>query len=119
MAHNFKRSDRVGELIKKEIASMVLHGELKDPRIGFVTLTYVKMSPDMKDAKVYFSQIGAPDEIEASREGLMSACGFVRRALAKRLALRHIPQITFLFDGSLEYSDHIDRVLKDIKKAEG
>ncbi len=116
MQHGYKRSDRVGDLIRKEIASMILHGEIKDPRIGFVTITHVKMSPDIKDAKVYFSQIGNKEEIGKSRDALNHASGYVRRSLAKRLDLRHIPSVAFDYDDSLEYSDHIGKVLKELKK---
>lgn len=112
---DYSRSDRVGDLIRKEIASMMLHGEIKDPRIGFVTITHVKLSPDMKEATVYFSQIGTEKEKEKSRVGLNSACGYIRRALAKRLDLRHIPNVRFLFDETLEYSEHIEKVIRDMK----
>lgn len=114
-----RRSDRVGDLVKEEIAFMVLHGEIKDPRIGFVTITRVKMTPDLKEAKVYFSQIGGPKEIEESRNGLNSACGYIRRALASRLSLRHIPNLSFAFDDSLEYSENIERIIREIKKEGG
>lgn len=119
MKYAYKRSDRVGDLIKEEIASMILHGEVKDPRIGFVTITHVRMSPDLKEARVYFSQIGADEEKLSSRDGLTSACGYIRRALAKRLKLKHIPTLSFFFDDSIEYSDHIDQVIRDIKKGGG
>lgn len=115
----FKRSDRVADLIKEEIASMILHGDIKDPRIGFVTITHVKMTPDLKEAKVYFSQIGSPKDKEASRQGLNNASGFVRRNLAKRISLRHIPSVSFFFDDSLEYSEHIEKVIKEIKEGGG
>lgn len=116
---SYKRSDRVGDLIKEEIASMILHGEIKDPRIGFVTITHVVLTPDMKDAKVYFSQIGTNADKEKSRNGLNNACGYIRRNLAKRLDLRHIPKVTFFFDDSLEYSDHIEKVIKGMKEGGG
>lgn len=116
---SYKRSDRVGDLIKEEIASMILNGEIKDPRIGFVTITHVALTPDMKDAKVYFSQIGTNADKDKSRKGLNNACGYIRRNLAKRLDLRHIPTVTFFFDDSLEYSDHIEKVIKGIKEGGG
>ena len=115
MQRNYKRSDRVGDLIRQEVASMILHGEIKDYRIGLVSITQVMMSPDLKDAKVYFSQMGSDQEKAKSREGLNSASGYVRRALAKRLSLKHIPTVRFFFDDTLDYSDHIEKVLKDIK----
>lgn len=114
-----RRPERVADVIREEIAVMVLHGEIKDPRIGFITITHVKMSPDLKDAKVYFSQIGTTEEKEASREGLQSASGYVRRSLARRLNLRHIPSITFHFDDSLEYAERIENVIREIKKGGG
>lgn len=114
----YKRNERVGDLIKEEIASMVLHGEIKDPRIGFVTITHVKLTPDLKDAKVYFSQIGTDAGKSKSRDGLNSAVGYIRRTLAKRLSLRHIPVISFVYDDSLEYSEHIEKVIKEIKEGE-
>jgi ribosome-binding factor A len=119
MQRNYKRSDRVGDLIREEVASMILHGEIKDHRVGFVTITHVKMSADLKDAKVYFSQIGRREEKTRSREGLNHASGYVRRALAKRLSLKHIPTVSFFFDDSLEYAEHIEKVIKDIKKGGG
>lgn len=115
----FKRSDRVGDLIKEEIASMVLHGDIKDPRIGFVTITHVKMTPDLKEAKVYFSQIGSEEDIKKSKNGLNNASGYIRRNLAKRVSLRHIPTVTFEFDDSLQYSDRIEKVIKEIKEGDG
>ncbi|MBI5642427.1 MAG: 30S ribosome-binding factor RbfA [Deltaproteobacteria bacterium] len=113
---SFKRSDRVGDVIKEEIASMILHGEIKDPRIGFVTITHVELTPDLKEAKVFFSQIGSEEDKKKSRNGLNNASGYVRRNLAKRLTLRHIPTVQFVFDESLEYSERIEKVIKDMKE---
>jgi len=116
---SYKRSERVGDLIKKEIASMILHGEVKDPRIGFVTVTRVKMTEDLKHAHIFFSMIGTEEEVLRSKAGLNSASGYMRRALAKRLSLKYIPAIDFEFDDSLEYSSHIEEVLKKLKKGGG
>lgn len=112
----YKRSDRVGDLIREEIASMIQRGEIKDPRIGFVTITKVGMSRDLKNARVFFSMMGTEEEKEKSGTGLNSASGFIRRALAKRLRLKYIPKVVFEFDGSIEYASHIDKVLKDLKE---
>lgn len=114
-----KRSDRVGDQIKQEIASMILLGGIKDPRIGFVTITHVEMTPDLKEARVYFSQIGSEKDKAKSKEGLNSASGYVRRHLAKILSLRHIPTITFNYDDSMEYADRIEKVIRDLKATEG
>src|SRR3972149_3086722 len=116
---NYRRSERVGDLIKEEIASRVRHGAIKDPRIGFVTITKVDLTPDLKEAKVYFSQIGTAADKEKSSQGLNSASGFIRRSLAKSLDLRHIPKITFLFDDSLEYAERIERVIREMKEGGG
>jgi ribosome-binding factor A len=115
----YKRADRVGDLIREEIAGMLLRGDIKDPRLGFVTITHVKMSPDLKEARAYFSQLGTEKDVASSLEGLNSASGYIRRALAKKLNLKYIPHITFFFDETLEYSDHIEKVLRDIKGGEG
>lgn len=115
----YKRSERVGDVIREEIASMILRGEIKDPRIGFVTITKVVLGSDMKAARVFFSTIGNAEDVEKTRAGLESASGYIRRILAKRLKLRHIPSVGFVFDHSLEYSDRIERVIKEIKEDKG
>ena len=112
---DYKRSDRVADLVREEVASMILHGEIKDPRIGFITITGVKMSRDLKNARVFFSMLAGTEEIDSSVTGLNSASGFVRRALAKRLKLKHIPHVSFEYDDSLEYSSHIEEVIRDLK----
>jgi ribosome-binding factor A len=116
---NYKRSDRVGDLVKEEIASMIQRGEIKDPRIGFVTITGASMSRDLRQVKVFFSILGTSEDKERNRAGLNSASGYIRRALAKRLKLKQIPTIVFEFDESLEYSSHIDKVIKDLKEESG
>jgi len=117
--HGYKRADRVGDSILREIASMLQRGEIKDPRIGFVTITHVKLSDDLKEAKVYFTQLGTKEEINNSIEGLQSAVGYIRRTLGHRLNLKAIPRLTFFFDETLEYAEHIDELLLNIKKGEG
>lgn len=112
---DYKRSDRVGDLIRGEVADILLHGDLKDPRIGFVTITMVKMTPDLKTARIYFSQIGSEEEKESSLEGLNSAAGYIKRRLAKELKLRFVPSVRFFRDENIEYSSHINSVLKDIE----
>ena len=113
---DYKRSDRVADLIRGEVASMIAMGELKDPRIGFITITKVHMSAVMKRAHVFFSMIEEGEVREQSVEGLNSARGYVRRALAKRLDLKNIPEVLFEFDDTLEYSSRINQVIKSIHK---
>ncbi|MEE9614519.1 MAG: 30S ribosome-binding factor RbfA [Thermodesulfobacteriota bacterium] len=115
----YKRSDRVGDLIKEEVASIILHGDIKDPRVGFVTVTSVRMSRDLKNVTVLFSMIGSDEERERSAEGLNSAAGYVRRVLAKRLRLKHIPSVRFEFDRSLEYAMHMNEIIKEVNENGG
>ncbi len=119
MTHGYKRADRVGDSILREIASMVQRGDIRDPRIGFITITHVKLSADLKEARVYFSQLGTEEEKANSAQGLESAVGYIRRTLGHRLKLRSVPNIRFYFDDTLEYAEHIDELLHEIKKEDG
>jgi ribosome-binding factor A len=109
-----KRSEKVGDLIRKEISQILLE-ELKDPRIGFVTVTKVALSDDLRMAKVYYSVFGGEQDKEASNEGLESAKGYIKRELGRRVRLKYMPEITFMFDDSLEYGEHIEELLRDMK----
>ena len=109
-----KRCDRVGDLIRKEIAGIVQSGDVKDPRIGFVTITHVKMTPDLKLAKVYFSLIGSEADVKESLSGLTNASGYIRRQLGALLSLKSIPKLKFYFDDTLEYSAHMEKVFRDM-----
>ena len=110
-----KRSEKVADLIQREISEMLLTS-LKDPRIGFVTITKVGVSEDCRSARVYFSVAGTPMEREKSIEGLNSAKGFVRKQLGRRLKLRYTPEILFQFDPSIEYAIHIGEVIRQLKQ---
>jgi ribosome-binding factor A len=113
-----KRSEKVADLIKKEISQILLE-ELKDPRIGFVTITKVALSDDLRIAKIYYSVFGGEQDKEESYEGLESAKGYIKRELGKKVRLKYMPEITFIFDDSLEYGDHIEELLRGVKHAEG
>ncbi len=89
--------------------------ELKDPRIGFVTITKVAVSDDLRSAKIYYSVYGETREKEASYRGLESARGYIKRELGRRVRLKYMPEITFIFDESLEYGDHIEELLRGMK----
>lgn len=115
MAYN--RPERVAEEIRKEIATM-LFGEIHDTRIGFVTITKVQLSKDMRQAKVYFSMMGTEEEKEKTMQGLQSASGYMRREIGKRLKLRYFPELAFKFDDSLEYASKIEKIIKDIKSGQ-
>ncbi|RLB07474.1 MAG: 30S ribosome-binding factor RbfA [Deltaproteobacteria bacterium] len=114
----FKRSEKVGDLIREEV-SQILIRELKDPRIGFITITRVAVSDDLRAAKIYYSVFGGEREKEESFKGLESAKGYIKRELGRRVRLKYMPDITFVFDDSLEYSSHIEELLRGIKEKDG
>lgn len=113
----YKRKDRVADLLHHEISQLLIKG-IKDPRIGFVTITGVVVSDDLKEAKVYYSLIGTEEDKKAASAGLKSSTGFIRSSLRKLLALKHIPNLHFRFDSSLEYGERIERLLKEVKTDE-
>jgi len=108
-----KRSEKVADLIQKEISQMLLKS-VKDPRIGFVTITRVTVSEDCRFAKVYFSVAGTLAERENSMKGLDSAKGYVRKELGRRIRLRYTPEILFQFDPSIEYAIHMEELIQSI-----
>ncbi len=110
-----KRSEKVADLIQREISEMLIKS-LKDPRIGFVTITKVGVSEDCRLARVYFSVAGTPAERERSIKGLQSATGYVRKILGQRLRLRYTPEIIFQFDPSIEYAIHLEEVMHQIRQ---
>jgi len=112
-----KRSEKVADLIHKEISEMLVK-TIKDPRIGFVTITRVEASEDCRSAKVYFSVTGTREDRERSMKGLSSAKGYVRKELGRRIRLRYTPEIIFKFDPSIEYAIHIGEVIRHLKKEE-
>ncbi len=111
------RQDRVGDLIKREIARIIQH-ELKDPGIGFVTITDVKMSADLKQAKVFYTVLGDAECKDKSAAGLKRAGGFIQREVGRTLKLRYTPGILFCFDASVERGAHIEELLQKIHSEE-
>jgi ribosome-binding factor A len=114
---NFKRAERVADAIRKEISDILLK-EISDPRIGLITITDTKLSDDLRQAKVYFVQMGKDQGSRDIQENLQRASGFLKKELGKRLRLRHIPEIHFFYDESFEYGSRIDRILAEVKKGE-
>ena len=112
-----RRSNRVGEAIKEEISRLLLR-EIKDPRIGFVTITRVEVSKDLRFVKVYFSVLGDQSVKADSLTGLNSAKGFVRRELGRRLRFRYVPDIVFSFDPSLEHMSRFAELIYQIHEDE-
>jgi len=111
------RSNKVAEAIKKEV-SLIIHDELKDPRLGFVTITDVELTQDLREAKIFFSVLGKEEEHKKTKLALDSALGFIRRLIGQRIRLRFVPEITFKEDRSSEYGARIEELLNQIKVME-
>ena len=109
------RHDRVSEALRREIGNIIQH-ELKDPRLGFITVTRVELTQDLRYAKVFFSVLGKEEEHKKTKEALDSALGFIRRLIAQRIRLRLVPEISFKEDRSAEYSIRIQEALDEIKE---
>jgi ribosome-binding factor A len=109
-----KRLERVNQLIKEEI-SLLLMRELKDPRLGFVTVTEVDTSPDLRHARVYVSVLGPEADWASSIEALGRARGFVRNWLRRHLDLRVIPDLDFRADRSMAHAAHIQSLLASLR----
>ncbi|MDI7258672.1 MAG: 30S ribosome-binding factor RbfA [Thermodesulfobacteriota bacterium] len=110
-----KRSEKVADLIRKEVSEMLVK-RIKDPRIGFVTITKVMVTEDCRLARIYYSVSGSIEERGRSMQGLDSAKGYIRRELARRVNLRYAPEIIFQFDPSIEYAIHIGEILQSLQK---
>lgn len=111
------RMQKIAEAIRQE-ASIIIHDKLKDPRLGFVTVTRVEVTADLRLAKIYFSVLGKDEDYKKTKEALDSGLGFIRMLVAKRINLRIAPEIMFFEDRSSEYSVRIQEVLDEIKALE-
>ncbi len=114
---DYKRSDRVGDLLL-EMISQLLAREVNDPRIGSVTLTGAEVSKDLRHAKIYFRLLGAAEKKAEVLAGLKSATGFIRAKVARELKLRSVPTIEFVYDESQDKAQRIDELLKQVKQSE-
>jgi len=110
----FSRSDRVSGQVQKVLSDILLK-KIKDPRLEAATITSVKMSRDLKFARVYFVISGGKESIKDAVEGFKSALGYVKRNLASQLGLRYMPELRFFYDDSFDYGSHIDEVIKAVK----
>ncbi len=108
-----RRTERLGEEIREEVA-LLIAGELKDPRIGFVTVTRVEVTPDLRTARIYVGVLGTEKQRTTSLAGLRQGAGFLRRALGRTLRLRHTPELVFQYDEGLEASDRVAKLLAEI-----
>jgi ribosome-binding factor A len=114
----FSRADRVAGQIQK-ILSEILLRDIKDPRLDMATITVVKMSKDLKLARVYFTITGGNKSAEDAAQGFKSAVGYLKRSLAGRLGLRYMPDIVFFYDESFDYGARIESLLKTLKSDDG
>ena len=110
-----QRPGRVQEAIRQEI-SKIVHGEMKDPRIGFITITKVDLTKDLRYARVYFSILGEDKDKKLALKGLNNAKGYIKGLVADRIKLRYMPEIAFAIDESLAHAKHIYDILDQIKR---
>ncbi|HEX6544517.1 MAG TPA: 30S ribosome-binding factor RbfA [Ktedonobacterales bacterium] len=111
---SYKREDQLSGTITRELSDL-MRTRMKDPRIGFASITGVELSHDLRHAKVYVSVLGTPEEQRETMRGLESATGFLRRELAQRLTIRHVPEITFRLDESIARGARVLDLLKQVQ----
>ena len=108
----FSRKDRVSEQIRRELAELI-RTELKDPRVGMVSITDVEVTADYAHAKVFFSTLAGKDQLAEVKTGLQRASGFLRRELGKRISIHMTPQLSFVFDQSLERGADLSKLIQE------
>jgi len=116
--NSFARSDRVGVLIQ-QVISELLRKKIQDPRLKDATITEVKLSSDLRIAKIYFVVPGPAENKEDAKKGFQKALGYLKRSLGRQLNLRYMPDLQFYYDESFEYGSNIDRLLNSIKTDKG
>jgi ribosome-binding factor A len=109
------RAQRVSTHIQKALTD-ILRKNIKDPRLEMVTISKVKLTNDLRIARIYFTQTGSHKSIEAALTGFNSARGYLKRTLARELELRYMPDIEFYYDDSFDHASHINELLKSIQK---
>jgi len=112
------RPDRVGDLIRQELSELLTRGTVHDPGIGFITLTRVKVSPDLQLARVFYTSMGDDRARRDTARALDRATPFFRRHLGGRLQLRRVPELEFRFDESIANQDRIEQILRDLREEE-
>ena len=113
----FKRKDRVGDQIKKEV-SQIIQRELKDPGIGFVTVTGVELSADLKNARIFYSVLGDEQKRQKSDQALNRAVFFIQHEIGRKMRLKYTPKIKFVYDHSLEKGARIEKALEKIRSTD-
>ena len=109
-----RRTERLGEEIREEL-SAIIGGELKDPRVGLVTVTRVTLAADLRNARVFVAVTGSEKERDQSLAGLRKAAGFIRHALGQSLRLRYTPELHFIHDEGLDATERVAQILEEIK----
>jgi ribosome-binding factor A len=108
------RSQKLAEELKNEISAIIAQ-EIKDPRVGFATVTEVKVSPDLRYARVSVSVLGSAQEKQETLEALVRATGYIRRLIGARIRLRHTPELSFAYDDSIERGERMMRLFDEIE----
>ena len=112
------RPERVGDQIREALSEMLARGAVHDPGIGFITLTRVKVSPDLQLARVYYSSLGDEKARKDTAKALERATPFLRRQVGSRVKLRRVPELKFEFDESVGHQDRVEQILRDLKLEE-
>jgi len=118
MAKTYSRGDRVAEQIRRELAEL-LRLEVKDPRVGFVTLTQIELSPDYAHAKVYFTTLQGEQVVPELAQGLKRASGFLRRELGRRIRVHTIPELHWVYDHSIERGAQLSALIDKAVASDG
>jgi ribosome-binding factor A len=108
---SFQRSDRVAEQVRRDLAELI-QGELKDPRVGMISLTEVELTPDYAHAKVFFTTLDS-EHLEETQSGLRRAAGFLRRELGKRIHIHTLPELHFIYDSSIERGASLTQLIAE------
>ncbi|HET9014119.1 MAG TPA: 30S ribosome-binding factor RbfA [Thermomicrobiaceae bacterium] len=110
-----RRREQLADFLRDEV-SEIIHREMKDPRLGFASITRVELSPDLRYARVFVSVLGSDEELEATLKALTGASGYIRRVLLPRMHVRHVPELTFRSDRSMEHAEQIARTLNQLRE---
>jgi len=116
---NRTRAERIGQEIQAAVAEVFARGQIRDPRIGYITITGAKISADLRVARVYYSMLGDEAQKLETAQGLEAAKNFIRKEVTAKMRLRYSPEVYFVFDGSVEEGDKIERLLREVRTKEG
>jgi len=113
------RPERVGNLVREEISTLIARGFIKDPRVStFLSISNIKFAPDLTSAKVYISSIESRGKLESGVKGLNSAAGFIQQHLGKKLKIRNVPKLVFYADESIQESFQINKIIDNLNTTE-